>query len=355
MTWDAIIVGAGPAGSACAALCSAAGVNVLLLEREAFPREKVCGDCLNRDSWPVLEELGVAGRVRATAHACVTEVEIGVISGEIFRYRAPHGSQGEIAVKRLLFDDILAKRAGELGASVQQGVAVSKIERDGEVWRITAGDEAHTCRFLVAADGRNSTVARLAGVLPSPKRSRVAIQAHLPCPAGHETKVALQLLPKGYCGAAGVGGNQLNVCLVSRPEDLPELKMWAAGKFGCDVRTEWRSVAPLERAPVAPLQNQLILVGDAARVVEPFTGEGIYYALASGRLAAQFLTRDIGREEFLRNYNRLYSGRLWVNRVAKLAVTHPQAATQILKSVPYAPALLRRLTAKVIGASDGPA
>ena len=82
MEYDVAIVGGGPSGSTCAAKCAEAGLRVLLLERAVFPREKVCGDCINPACWPILERLGVADRVRAQPHSRFTEVVFTGARGE---------------------------------------------------------------------------------------------------------------------------------------------------------------------------------------------------------------------------------------------------------------------------------
>src|SRR6266566_5865576 len=80
-TFDVAIVGGGPAGSSCAAFCALAGLRTLVLEREKFPREKVCGDCLNPSCWPVLEHLCLAQQVRALPHSKLESVEFIGIDG----------------------------------------------------------------------------------------------------------------------------------------------------------------------------------------------------------------------------------------------------------------------------------
>jgi len=349
MIADVVIAGAGPAGSTCAALCSAAGLRVIVLERAEFPREKVCGDCLNPKCWPVFEMLGVSAEMNEVTQARIHEVEIGTISGRKFRYSVVKAGRGEVSIKRSILDALLAKRASALGAEMHHGQVVTQVETRGTHWEIFAGQEKFHARYLVAADGRNSTVARLAGVLPPVTRDRVALQAHLPRGATFENRIALWLLPQGYCGMADVGGDLLNVCLVSGPKEIGSLKAWASAELGAGHAIDWRSIAPLERGPVSPLQGTLLLVGDAARVVEPFTGEGIYYALATGALAARFITGSIDAKQFRREYSDLYAGRLWVNQLARAAVTHPHIASHILERVPFSSAILRRLTTKVVG------
>src|SRR4051812_16934763 len=107
--FDVIIVGAGPAGSSCAAFCAQAGLRTLVLERERFPREKVCGDCLNPSCWSVLRRLGVEDRVRSLAHGKLNSVEFIGIDQQ--RVSIPLPEDAEIAVKRSLFDDLLMSRA----------------------------------------------------------------------------------------------------------------------------------------------------------------------------------------------------------------------------------------------------
>ena len=158
----------------------------------------------------------------------------------------------------------------------------------------------------------------------------------------------MHLLPSGYCGVASVGGSEVNLCLVAQPEDLKALKSWAATQFAIAKNQVWRTVAPLTRSPLEPARDALLLVGDAARVVEPFTGEGIYYALASGALAAEHLVRG-DPAGYAAAHRALYRGRLWVNELAKAAVLHPRVTTRLLAVAQRWPSLLGTLTAKVVG------
>jgi geranylgeranyl reductase family protein len=345
MRYDAIIVGGGPAGSTCAALLAQAGQRVLVLEKCIFPREKVCGDCINPSCWPVLERLGLDKRVLNLSHARLQRVEFISIRGSSVVLPLPDHHRGEIAVKRSLFDQLLLDRAAECGAEIRQGVSVSALAQG---WRLQAGDEICESRTLVAADGRNSTVARLLNLLPAPRRDRVAIQTHLPERAGADARVTLRFLPEGYCGVAGVGGGELNICLVSRPGKLPSLRSWAESQFQIPRDHAWRTITPLSRQPIAAAHENLFLIGDAARVVEPFTGEGIYYALASGELAANHIVESLPAAGYRRAQASLYRGRLWINKLSRHAVLHPHAGSWMLELLRLEPRALRLLTSKIV-------
>src|SRR5215467_6601818 len=109
-TFDVAIVGGGPAGSSCAAFCAMAGLETLVFERARFPREKVCGDCLNPSCWPVLERLGLTRRVWGLPHTKLTSVDFIAINGRKVSVDLPIGNDCELSVKRSLFDDLLFRR-----------------------------------------------------------------------------------------------------------------------------------------------------------------------------------------------------------------------------------------------------
>ncbi|HEX8489436.1 MAG TPA: FAD-dependent monooxygenase [Chthoniobacterales bacterium] len=353
------IVGGGPAGSSCAAFCAMAGLRTVVLEREKFPREKVCGDCLNPASWPILRRLELAERLRALPHAKLDRVELIGINGRRLSIELPRGDAAEIAIKRSLLDALLLHRARELGATVFESTTLTALtppDPRTSHWSIAAGEHSFRSRALVAADGRNSTVARLCGLLPRSTKERIALQTHLPLPAGFGDRVVLEFRPEGYSGQAPVSGGELNLCLVSVPDKIAALRQWAEARFGIPPEHSWRTITPLRRTPISAGQGSLFLVGDAAQVVEPFTGEGIYYALASAELAAKailFLANGQGAEEVSAAYSaahqQLYRGRLWINRLARAAVLAPRAASLFLEAARFQPAVLRFLTAKITG------
>jgi menaquinone-9 beta-reductase len=356
--FDVAIVGSGPAGSSCAAFCAGAGLRVLLLEREIFPREKVCGDCLNPACWPILRRLQLMERVQVLPHGVLDRVEFIGVGGRTLAVTLPAGDEVEIAVKRSHFDQLIMRRACELGATICEGSTVTALAAPAAAtqnWTITAAARTFESRLLVAADGRNSTVARLCSLLPRGAKERIALQTHLPLPGNFGNRVVLQFLPEGYSGQAPVGGGELNLCLVAGPRKMPAMRSWAETRFGIPREHSWRTITPLIRAPIAVAHHSLFLVGDAARVVEPFTGEGIYYALASGELAAAaIISQHKGRKRadvaaaYSAAHARLYRGRLWINRLARAAVLSPRLASALLEVARIQPALLRFLTAKIV-------
>jgi geranylgeranyl reductase family protein len=353
---DVAIVGGGPAGSSCAALCAAAGLRTLIIEREKFPREKVCGDCINPACWPVLERLDLAGDIRKLPHGVLGAVEFIAINGKKLRVDLPRHGRGEIAIKRSLFDQLLLNRARSLGAEVREETTVVALHRTAaDNWKIDIVRETVVARVIVAADGRNSSVARLCNLLPRPERERVALQAHIPLPQNFGNRVVLQFLPEGYSGQAPVNERELNLCLVGMPPTIGSLRNWAEREFKLAPNHQWRTITPLTRDPVPAAHDNLFFIGDAARVVEPFTGEGIYYALRSGALAADAIAKIVRGEdrqpvlrEFVRAHRAMYRGRLLINRLARAAVLSPRVASALVPIARFSPFLLSMLTRKIV-------
>jgi flavin-dependent dehydrogenase len=133
------------------------------------------------------------------------------------------------------------------------------------------------------------------------------------------------------------------------------LRRWAEDHFEITADQSWRTITPLTRSPVPCAHENLFFIGDAARVVEPFTGEGIYYAMRSGELAATAISKIIQGEderatlcEFTRACAEMYRGRLWINRLARMAVLWPRVGSLFVQAARVQPAILRLLTLKIV-------
>jgi flavin-dependent dehydrogenase len=302
-----------------------------------------------------LQRLEIAERVRDLPHSKLRSIAFIAIDGREVVVDLPSGANCEISVKRSLFDDRLLRRARELGANVHEQTTVTGLSKNYH-WNIeTASGEFFQARILIGADGRNSTVAHLCNLLPRPARERVALQAHLPLPRDFGNRIVLQFLREGYSGQAPVNETQLNLCLVGTPPTISKLRRWAEHQFQLPADQGWRTITPLTRSPVPSAHENLFFVGDAARVVEPFTGEGIYYALRSGELAAKAVAkiargenRQLALRNFTRAYSGMYRGRLWINRLSRAAVLRPQLGSLFVQAARIRPEIIKFLTAKIV-------
>jgi flavin-dependent dehydrogenase len=162
------------------------------------------------------------------------------------------------------------------------------------------------------------------------------------------------LLPGGYSGQAPVNDSELNLCLVGKPKSIRTLQKWATQFFNLAPTQSWRTITPLTRSALPAARENLLFVGDAARIVEPFTGEGISYALRSGELAAAAAKEMIRGNaakaacEYAAQHAAMYRGRLWINHIARAAVVSPALGPIFFEFARFQPALLRLLTAKIV-------
>jgi geranylgeranyl reductase family protein len=341
-TADVVVVGAGPAGATAAAHLAQAGVDVVLLEKSAFPREKVCGDGLTPRAVKQLLALGIdtsedAGWLRNKG--------LRILAG---RHRlempwpelASYPDYGLVR-RRSDFDEMLARHAQKAGAQLHERTTVTgpvRDERTGRVVGVRAkgpGGEPLEVRapVVVAADGNSSRLSL--GVDRRVREDRpmaVAVRAYYRSERDHddwleswlELRSGDDLLP-GYGWVFGMGDGTSNVGLGV---------LNSASAFGTvdyrDVLRRWLESTPedlglREEARVSPVRGAalpmafnrkphyadgLLLVGDAGGMVNPFNGEGIAYAMESAALAAEVLVQALarpegaGREKALQAYPR---------------------------------------------------
>lgn len=319
---DVIVVGAGPGGSATAAHLARAGIKTLLLEKTEFPREKVCGDGLTPRA---VKEL-LALDIDLTTRGWIKNKGLRIIGGG-HRLELPWP---ELSVfpdyglvrTRADLDQILAQRAATLGADLHESTAVTGpvMEQDrivGVTTKNSAGEE-RTLRapIVVAADGNSSRLSLAMGLTKRDDRPLgVAVRTYFRSPRHEddwlESWLELwdqdRLLP-GYGWVFGVGDGTSNVglgILNSSPAfanvDYRALLMrWAAS-----MPKEWGYVAeemvgPIRGAALPMGFNRtphfhrgMLLVGDAGGMVNPFNGEGIAYAMESGRIAAEIIAEAV--------------------------------------------------------------
>lgn len=375
---DVIVVGAGPAGSTTAYYLAKSGLNVLLLEKTAFPREKVCGDGLTPRATKQLVSMGIdiseeAGWLRNKG--------LRIISGGVrlqldWPDLAAYPNYGLVR-RRDDFDDILAQQAVKAGATLYERCNVGAPITDPRTGRITGveaklGEEKRPVTFhaplVVAADGNSSRLSLAMGLHRDEKRPMgVAVRTYFTSPRHEDDYLESwlelwdrrgpvdRLLP-GYGWVFGLGDGTSNVGLgilnsssAYRELDWREvLKSWCASLPAEWGYTEENMTSPIRGAALPMAFNRkphytkgLLLVGDAGGLVNPFNGEGIAYAMESGQLAADVITQAHARatsgqrELALQNYPRVlkdtYGGYYTLGRAFVKLIGNPkviQLATQ---------------------------
>ncbi len=223
--YDVIVVGAGPAGSATAALLAARGYSVLLLDRAAFPRDKACGEYTSPETERVLDRLGVLDAVRQAGARRLRSMRVISPNGSSFcmDYSPPGETEGPhvLATPRRILDATLVDYARKSGAQVRERVKIEAvIMRDGRAGGIIIREKngqtaEEQSRLVIGADGVHSAVVRSLG-LAAPLRwpRNLGMIAHYRGYTGLEDWGEMHVSRHGYAGLAPQSGGLLNVGLV---------------------------------------------------------------------------------------------------------------------------------------------
>ncbi len=370
---DAIVVGAGPAGSACALRLARAGLDAVIVERSLFPRTKVCGEYLNLGALAELSALGMPALANeGEAIAGIRLFGLG-LAVELPLACAARG------LPRRELDGRLLQAALDAGASLVHGRVEDLTCSDGGVcvrYRgVSADVEELRARILVGADGMESTVARKTGMTaPKSRRERFAVGGHF---GGFRSLcgfVEMYVDRDSYFAVNPLGAGEANIMVVV---DAAELRTWrdniderlrqAAVRLSAGRRT-FSGVTQLgKRVAIGPLEHRTrrlagmhrLLVGDAGEFVDPFTGQGVFLALSGARRAAEAILsvlRDGApeRDAFARYETRTRretASRRGLARMVKLVMGSPilarRAARNFERMPDLAPALMEAVAGSV--------
>jgi len=299
LKYDVIIVGAGPAGSTTARSCAQKGLKTVVIEKDRFPRYKPCGGFL---SPRVLKELDFD--IGEVIESTVSEAKFTFQLKDPFSMVSPNPIG--YLVMRDSFDHLLCRKAQEGGANLYEGRRVVGFQEDSQgVDVFTDRGESIRCRYLIGADGARSVVARLlnGGGL---RKAGIALEGEGRLPSGIRKKrslvhLDLGVIPNGY-GWIFPKGNLVSfgLCAILPSKGMKlrsRLERFIAG-------VDYIGEVGMEKACFYPLptfagddlllsKGRVLLVGDAANLIDPLTGEGIYYAIKSGQMAAEATVKAI--------------------------------------------------------------
>jgi len=328
--YDAIIVGAGPAGATTALYAYRSGLKVLLLDRKRFPREKTCGDGISWKCFPYLHDLGLLHRLDIAVHADIRSGLLKAPNGVSVRMEIPSPFY---VVRRSIFDHILFEAAKEKVDHMEECFVKQLLLQDGQVCGVEArvGNGTRiscTARVVVGADGSHSQVSRRAGLHRPRDEQRVsAVRAYYSGVADLGDELEFHfirgLLP-GYFWIFPTGDGCANVglCLLNgQRQTLRARNLYRVIEGSPSLRTRFAGAKMMGqvRGGTYPLAdprrrvhgNGVLLVGDAAGLASPLTGEGVSRAMHSGKLAAEVLASVCAGTDFSASGLRPYAMRLW--------------------------------------------
>jgi len=346
---DVAIIGAGPSGSTLAALLARRGCTVALIDRDTFPRDKLCGEFLSYDALPIVEDFGISLDRAPRIKRCRV-----VSRRRTFEFDFPIPARG---VSRLLFDDLLFRYATGVGA-LPLHTTVTSVAPD----RVITDDGEIEARVVVGAWGRWGRFDQQLG------RKFVRDRAHRNFgfkrhyAGSTDDVIELYSFDRGYLGVASIENEQVNICGLVHASRLTGHKgRWQS--FIDEIRRdEPRLDAMYARYPTAQdgflssepvifrgrsaVEQGIFLVGDASGIIDPLTGNGMAMALQSAVVAEPFIIqalagkRDDAERQYARRHHEFFAPRIrWSRRLAFL-LSRPSLLDAVLAVKP-APAIGR--------------
>lgn len=353
-----VIVGAGPAGASLAIRLAAAGHAATLVEKERFPREKLCGEFISPECFRHFAELGVRDEILSLGGARLTETRFFDARGRSVAVPTRWFGHGEFALSlsRARMDAALLSRARAAGVEVLEGARAVAMDADGGRVRSVAvktesGERVNLeADVFVDATGRAAALSRLIEKdrHAEPKRSRlVAFKNHLRGVEAEPEVCEIYVFAGGYGGLSPVEDGKANLCFIAEAGAAKDFVGGGTGKYiefvaGRNRRAaetlsraaeagEWLAVpvGDFGRKP-PPRASNLMAIGDAAAFIDPFTGSGMLMALESAELLAECVSEGGAANlqgAYARAHAKKFRNRLAACTVLRRAAFMPRLAT----------------------------
>ncbi|WP_419172446.1 NAD(P)/FAD-dependent oxidoreductase [Halobacteriovorax sp.] len=304
MIYDAIVIGAGPAGCIFSHLMAKQGNKILILERQSEIKRKVCGEYLCPEGVKSLRELDLNHVLSGFKHlnGMIIHSPKGRVLDTNFPASYGHSNYG-VSVNREVFDNRLLSQAMKSGAQVKMGTTVVEIKFNSSFWQIKTSDGGEFyCRLLIGADGRNSFVAKSLNLKLENEKKNIALHAWLPCERKLPRKGQMFIFDEGcYIGVDPINDKEVNISLVCQAKHIK--KYGSANdtfefylnkikdQIGVSITKEIKvhTSFPIEHSVSDIIKTNVALIGDAAGFVDPITGEGIFNAIKTAHMLVQSL------------------------------------------------------------------
>jgi len=356
-TFDVIIIGGGLAGLTSAIHLSKFNQRVLLIEKNSYPKHKVCGEYISNEVLPYLNSLGI-DPIKEGAKK-ISKVQVSTTKGNLIKGVLPLGGFG---MSRYFLDSLLLKNARVNGVQVLKDSVDSILFKNGVFTVQTKDSKSFQSKITIGAFGKRSELdLKMNRKFIQKKSPYLAVKLHVKGDFP-ENLIALHNFKGGYCGVSKVENNSINLCYITEYHSFKKHKnikdfqeqVVFKNKHLKKIFEESTSVfeKPLTISQISfetknPVENHIIMCGDTAGMIHPLCGNGMGMAIASARLASerilQFLngeikTRESLEKQYFKDWNKEFKTRLKTGHfIARLfrSETVSQIAYSILKIIPF--------------------
>lgn len=359
---DAVIIGGGLAGLCSAIHLSGDGLSVILIEKNEYPRHKVCGEYVSNETLPYLEKLGIdpfeLGAVR------IDELDFGAPDGESIQIDLPLGGFG---ISRYTLDHSLLNKAVDNGTTVIKAQVV-QVRFDREKFSVMTKDgRNYEALFVIGAHGKRSLLdRRLDREFMKKKSSYVAVKAHFNGEF-QEDRVGLYNFEGGYCGVSNVENGKLNICYIADSRIFKKFKNIELFQEGVVYKnrqlekifadTEIVFEKPLSISQISFDNKELVvdhvlMCGDSAGLIHPLCGNGMGMAIGAARLVSEAIlsyfnghlnSREEVEQRYVQSWNQNFKTRLRVGHALAALLKYYKVTFLLMPLLRSFPSVLRRL------------
>ena len=357
ISFDVIIIGGGLAGLTNAIHLSKSRQRVLLIEKNSYPKHKVCGEYISNEVLPYLNSLGI-DPIKGGAKQ-ISKVQVSTTKGDLIKGELPLGGFG---MSRYFLDSLLLKEVRLNGVQVLKDTVESVIFKKNIFTVQTKDSGAFESKITIGAFGKRSVLdLKMNRKFIKKKSPYLAVKIHVKGDFP-EDLIALHNFKGGYCGVSKVENNSINLCYITEYNSFKKYKNISdfhqqvvfKNKHLKKIFKESKSVfkKPLTISQISfetkkPVENHIIMCGDTAGMIHPLCGNGMGMAITSARLASirilQFLngeikTREGLEKQYFKDWNKEFKTRLKTGHfIARLfrSQTISQIAYSILKIIPF--------------------
>ncbi len=361
--YDVIIAGGGLAGLALSIQLGKAGYRVALFEKEAYPYHKVCGEYISLESWNFLQELGLP--LSDWNLPIIRTLLLSAPNGQSLKHELPLGGFG---ISRYKIDAALAALARSVGVEVYESVRVTDILFEKQIFNVRTGAGVFQARVACGTFGKHSNLdvrwkrlftRKRAGRLNNLIGVKYHVTGDLPA-----DQIGLHHFRDGYCGISKIEDDRYCLCYMTTAENLrvsgnsiPKMETTIL-RQNPYLEEVFSSVVKLFEQPVTisqisferktQVENHVLLIGDAAGMAPPLSGNGMSMALHGSQIAfgciESFLTGEKARyeleQEYMDHWNRQFGRRLWMGRILQRWFSSEKRTNLLLYSLKPFPKLV---------------
>lgn len=366
--FDVIVIGGGLAGLSCAIHLSMNNLSVLIIEKNSYPKHKVCGEYISNEVLPYLKFIGID--VFSLGAKRIDKFQLSTTQSKLISATLPLGGFG---ISRFCLDHALANRALEVGSEILHDSVIDVQYSNDEFSVITKYGEQFNAKIAIGAYGKRSNLdVKFNREFVKRKSPYLAVKTHV---KGNfpDDLVALHNFEGGYCGVSAVENNTINLCYITNYKAFQKVKnieefqeqIMSKNTF---LKEIFNNTTPVFESPLSisqisfeskePVDNHIIMCGDTAALIHPLCGNGMSMAIRSAQIASNLILKYFNSENFkrealekqyLREWNVAFKSRLRFGHFVSRLFNQPKLSETLMIVLKWFPGVLPQIIKRTHG------